>query len=146
MIDASKGFVKDGNKNRLREQDIHRIVDVFTKQLEVAKFSRFVPTKEIEEKEYNLNLPRYIDSQEEEDLQNIESHLQGGIPNVDIDALSKYWQVCPNLQKDLFKPADRQGFSELTIGEDEIKKTEDELQKLTDNYIKEVDNNCNKIE
>lgn len=123
MIDASKGFVKDGNKNRLREQDIHRIVDVFTKQLEVAKFSRFVPTKEIEEKEYNLNLPRYIDSQEEEDLQNIESHLQGGIPNVDIDALSKYWQVCPNLQKDLFKPADRQGFSELTIGEDEIKKT-----------------------
>lgn len=123
MIDASKGFVKDGNKNRLREQDIHRIVDVFTKQLEVAKFSRFVPTKEIEEKEYNLNLPRYIDSQEEEDLQNIEAHLQGGIPNADIDALSKYWQVCPNLQKDLFKPADRQGFSELTIGEDEIKKT-----------------------
>jgi type I restriction enzyme M protein len=123
MIDASKGFVKDGNKNRLREQDIHRIVDVFTKQLEVAKFSRFVPTKEIEEKEYNLNLPRYIDSQEEEDLQNIEAHLQGGIPNADIDALSRYWQVCPNLQKDLFKPADRQGFSELTIGEDEIKKT-----------------------
>lgn len=123
MIDASKGFVKDGNKNRLREQDIHRIVDVFTKQLEVAKFSRFVPTKEIEEKEYNLNLPRYIDSQEEEDLQNIEAHLQGGIPNADIDALSKYWQVCPNLQKDLFKPADRQGFSKLTIGEDEIKKT-----------------------
>jgi len=106
MIDASKGFVKDGNKNRLREQDIHRIVDVFTKQLEVAKFSRFVPTKEIEEKEYNLNLPRYIDSQEEEDLQNIEAHLQGGIPNADIDALSKYWQVCP-----------------ITIGEDEIKKT-----------------------
>lgn len=123
MIDASKGFVKDGNKNRLREQDIHRIVDVFTKQLKVAKFSRFVPTKEIEVKEYNLNLPRYIDSQEEEDLQNIEAHLQGGIPNADIDALSKYWQVCPNLQKDLFKPADRQGFSELTIGEDETKKT-----------------------
>ncbi|PIR62493.1 MAG: type I restriction-modification system subunit M [Candidatus Pacebacteria bacterium CG10_big_fil_rev_8_21_14_0_10_42_12] len=123
MIDASKGFVKDGNKNRLREQDIHRIVDVFTKQLEVAKFSRFVPTKEIEEKEYNLNLQRYIDSQEEEDLQNIEAHLQGSIPNADLDALSKYWQVCPNLQKDLFNPAERWGFSDLTIGEDEIKKT-----------------------
>jgi type I restriction enzyme M protein len=123
MIDASKGFVKDGNKNRLREQDIHRIVDVFTKELEVAKFSRFVPTKEIEEKEYNLNLPRYIDSQEEEDLQNIEAHLQGGIPNADVDDLTKYWQVCPNLQKDLFKPAGRQGFSDLTITEDEIKKT-----------------------
>jgi len=123
FIDASKGFVKDGNKNRLREQDIHRIVDVFTKQLEVAKFSRFVPTKEIEEKEYNLNLPRYIDSQEEEDLQDIEAHLKGGIPNADVDALSKYWQVCPTLQKDLFKPADRQGFSELTISDDDIKKT-----------------------
>jgi len=123
MIDASKGFVKDGNKNRLREQDIHRIVDVYTKKQEVAKFSRFVPNQEIAEKEYNLNLPRYIDSQEEEDLQNIEAHLQGGIPNADVEALSKYWQVCPNLQKDLFKPSVRQGFSELTISEDEIKKT-----------------------
>ena len=87
MVDASKGFVKDGNKNRLREQDIHKIVDVFSKQLELPKFSRLVPLTEIEEKEYNLNLPRYIDSQEDEDLQDIEAHLKGGIPNSDIEDL-----------------------------------------------------------
>ncbi|MEH2301116.1 MAG: type I restriction-modification system subunit M [Nostoc sp.] len=81
MIDASKGFVKDGNKNRLREQDIHKIVDVFNKQLEVAKYSRIVSLGEIEANEYNLNIPRYIDSQEEEDIQDIEAHLLGGHPS-----------------------------------------------------------------
>lgn len=81
MIDASKGFVKDGNKNRLREQDIHKIVDVFNKQLEVAKYSRMVPVEEIAGNEYNLNIPRYIDSQEEEDIQDIEAHLLGGYPS-----------------------------------------------------------------
>ncbi|MEI2420585.1 N-6 DNA methylase, partial [Arthrospira platensis SPKY2] len=67
MIDASKGYIKDGNKNRLREQDIHRIVTVFNHQLEIEKFSRFVPNKEIkEDNEYNLNIPRYIDNGEPE--------------------------------------------------------------------------------
>ncbi len=77
MIDASKGFEKDGNKNRLREQDIHKIVDVFNKQLEIEKYSRIVPVTEIEANEFNLNIPRYIDSQEAEDIQNIEAHLAG---------------------------------------------------------------------
>ncbi len=82
MIDASKGYVKDGNKNRLREQDIHKIVDVFNRQLEIPKYSRMVPNSEIADpkNDYNLNIPRYIDSQEEEDLQDIEAHLKGGIP------------------------------------------------------------------
>lgn len=123
MIDASKGFVKDGNKNRLREQDLHKIVDVFSKQLELPKFSRLVPLSEIEEKEYNLNLPRYIDSQEDEDLQDIGAHLQGGIPNADIEALEKYWAVYPTLKKTLFSKNDRAGYSNLNIGEDEINQT-----------------------
>ncbi len=76
MIDASKGFMKNGNKNRLREQDIHRIVDVFNKQLEIEKYSRMLPVTEIEDKEFNLNIPRYIDSQETEDIQDIEAHLR----------------------------------------------------------------------
>ncbi len=81
MIDASKGFRKDGNKNRLRDQDIHKIVDTFTRQLETTRYSRLVPLAEIEANNYNLNLPRYIDSSEPEDLQDIDAHLRGGIPN-----------------------------------------------------------------
>ena len=76
MIDASKGFMKDGNKNRLREMDLHRIVDVFNKRTEIDKFSRLVKLEEIEANEFNLNIPRYIDSQEAEDLQDIEGHLK----------------------------------------------------------------------
>ncbi|BAY24216.1 type I restriction enzyme, modification chain [Calothrix sp. NIES-2100] len=121
MIDASKGFVKDGNKNRLREQDIHKIVDVFNKQLEVAKYSRMVPVEEIEGNEYNLNIPRYIDSQEEEDIQDIEAHLLGGIPKRDIEALSDYWQVYPTLQQELFEAADRPGYLMLKIPGAEVK-------------------------
>jgi type I restriction enzyme M protein len=124
MIDASKGFVKDGNKNRLREQDIRKIVDVFNGQLEIPKYSRFVLAKEIEEaNEFNLNLPRYIDTQETEDIQNIDAHLHGGIPNVDIDALSVYWKVCPTLRHSLFKSSARAGYSELAIDKTEAKKT-----------------------
>ena len=102
MIDASKGFEKDGNKNRLREQDIHKIVDVFNKQLEIEKYSRMVPVTEIEANEFNLNIPRYIDSQDAEDMQDIEAHLLGDIPNADIDALHPYWEVYPALRKTLF--------------------------------------------
>ena len=75
MIDAGKSYIKDGNKNRLRSQDLHKIVDVFTKQLELPKYSRIVSITEIEKNEYNLNIPRYIDSGELEDIQDIEAHL-----------------------------------------------------------------------
>lgn len=103
MIDAGKGFMKDGNKNRLREQDIRKITDVFNGQLEIPGYSRMVSVAEIEQNEYNLNIPRYIDSQETEDIQDIEAHLKGGIPVTDIDALSNFWEVFPRLRKSLFK-------------------------------------------
>ncbi len=98
MIDASKGFIKDGNKNRLREQDLHRIVDTFTRQTDVPRYARLVPFDEIADpkNDFNLNLPRYIDSSEPEDLQDIEGHLRGGIPERDLDALGDYWQVLPS--------------------------------------------------
>ena len=84
-----KGFVKDGNKNRLRAQDIHKIVDVFTRQIELPRYSRMVPLAEIADpaNDYNLNIPRYIDSSEPEDLHDLDAHLNGGIPDRDIDAL-----------------------------------------------------------
>jgi type I restriction enzyme M protein len=123
MIDASKGFIKDGNKNRLRAQDIHRIVDVFTRQLEVPRYSRMVPVTEISDtkNDFNLNLPRYIDSTEPEDLQDIEAHLRGGIPNRDIDAFDQYWQVIPSVRASLFEKANRQGYSQLRIKIADIK-------------------------
>lgn len=122
MVDASKGFIKDGNKNRLREQDIHKITDVFNKQIEVPKFSRFVSYKEISDpkNDFNLNIPRYIDSQEIEDIQDIEAHLLGGIPNADIEALQEYWKVYPSLRKQLFKEG-RKGYSLLTIDHSQLK-------------------------
>jgi type I restriction enzyme M protein len=123
MVDASKGFEKDGNKNRLREQDIHKIVDVFNKQLEMEKYSRMAPITEIEANEFNLNIPRYIDSQEGEDIQHIEAHLLGGIPNDDIDALHLYWDVYPTLRKTLFTTGNRVNYSKLLIAHDAIKPT-----------------------
>jgi len=123
IIDASKGFMKDGNKNRLREQDIHKIVDVFNRQLELPKYSRMVPFSEIEKNDYNLNIPRYIDSQDEEDLQDIEAHLHGGIPDRDIDVLHEYWETFPRLRKKLFSATGRKNYSKLAITHDSIKKT-----------------------
>jgi len=122
MIDASAGFIKDGNKNRLRSQDIHKIVDVFTRQLDVPKYSRMVPMDEIEKNEFNLNLPRYIDSSEPDDIQDIEGHLKGGIPTADIDALSRYWEVRPQLKAALFKP-NRPGYVDLAVEKSAIKST-----------------------
>jgi type I restriction enzyme M protein len=104
MIDASAGYMKDGPKNRLRDQDIHKIVDVFNKQSELRRYSRMVPLEEIEKNDFNLNLPRYIDSQQTEDLQDIAGHLQGGVPEADVQALEAYWAVCPKLQQSLFSP------------------------------------------
>ncbi|PKO04923.1 MAG: type I restriction-modification system subunit M [Chloroflexi bacterium HGW-Chloroflexi-3] len=121
MIDASKGFIKDGNKNRLRHQDIRKIVDVFNGQLEIPGYSRMVPTAEIRENEFNLNIPRYIDSSELEDIQDIEAHLKGGIPNRDIEALEKYWKDFPSLKEQLFMTADRDGYSQLKVEKDQIK-------------------------
>ena len=140
MIDASKGFVKDGNKNRLQAKDIHKIVDVFTKQLEIPKFSRLVPFSEIrdEKNSYNLNIPRYINSQEKEDIQDIEGHLKGGITVNDIDDLEKYWKVYPAVRKLLFSPL-RDGYLKLKVEKSEIKSTifeHDEFEKYLETLNK----------
>lgn len=123
MIDASKGFMKDGNKNRLREQDIHKIVDVFNSQTETPKYARMVGVDEIEANDYNLNIPRYIDSTEPEDMQDIAAHLLGGIPNRDIDDLARYWELFPGLKGRLFAANSRPGYGELRVPAAEIKTT-----------------------
>lgn len=131
LIDASKGFIKDGPKNRLREQDIHRIVDTFTRQANVPRYARMVPFDEIADakNDYNLNLPRYIDSTEPEDLHDIEGHLRGGIPERDLDdpdsALADYWRVLPGVRATLFEPFDasggRPGYARLTLPLPEVR-------------------------
>lgn len=124
MIDAKNGYIKDAAKNRLREQDIRRIVDVWQAQRDVPHFARFVPMEEIERNDYNLNIPRYVSAPDTEVLQDIEAHLRGGLPEHDIDQLSEYWDVCPSLRNDLFSDRPiRAGYYELRCSVDAIRDT-----------------------
>ena len=125
IIDASRGFRKDGNKNRLRAQDIHRIVDVFNKQTEVPGYSRMVLLAELASpaNDYSLNIPRYVDSSESEDLHDLDAHLNGGIPDRDIDTLNCYWTVFPALRQTLFEGNGRVGYSEPSIDTQHVKAT-----------------------
>jgi type I restriction enzyme M protein len=125
MIDASKGFEKDGNKNRLRSQDLRKIVDVFNNRIEVPRYSRMVPVTEIASgaNDYNLNIPRYIDSSEPEDLHDLAAHLSGGIPVRDVDALQPYWTVFPTLREALFRSNGRPGYLEPKVEPAQVKAT-----------------------
>ena len=124
MIDASRGYVKDGNKNRLRERDIYRIITTFNEQITTdPKYARFVPNDEIEKKNgYNLNITRYIDSTDPEDIQDIYAHIHGGIPAVDIDSLSKYWDVFPSLKAELLTAISEKYYS-LNVEHENIRQT-----------------------
>ena len=123
MIDARNGFRKDGSKNRLRDQDIYKIVDAYNNLVDVSGYSRMVTFEEISNSinEYNLNLPRYIDSSKPEDLQSIEGHLRGGIPEFDIEKLNSYWKVFPSIKNLLFEKTGRQGFLKLKVPIKEVK-------------------------
>lgn len=122
MIDASDGFMKEGPKNRLRAQDVHKIVDVFNRQEEIPGYSEIVSFEEIQKNEFNLNLPRYIDSRQTEDIQDIAGHLQGGIPVADVDSLAAYWEICPELRQTLFSD-NRPGYVDLAVDKADIKST-----------------------
>ena len=142
MIDASKGFQKDGAKNRLRERDIHRIVDVFNGLKEIPGYAGMVPLAEIasETNNYNLNIPRYIDSSEPEDRHDLAAHLHGGVPDRDIDALGAYWDVFPTLRSQLFSPNGREGYSDARIAADGVRAVvlEHEEFKAHENRVRHV--------
>ena len=124
MIDAKSGYIKDGAKNRLREQDIRRIVDVWQSQRDVPHFARFVHIEEIEHNDYNLNIPRYVSASDTEILQDIDAHLYGGLPKHDIDQLATYWDVCSSLRGDLFSEhPTRKGYYSLNCEQDAIRDT-----------------------
>lgn len=122
MIDAKAGYAKDGPKNRLREQDVRKIVDTWEAQKRVAHYARFVEKEEIVRNEYNLNLPRYIDSKDTEIVQDIEAHLRGGLPTHDIELLQHYWEACPGLKEALFAPdTQREGYMKLNCSNDQVR-------------------------
>lgn len=140
MIDASHDFVKDGNKNRLRERDIYKIVTTFNEQItDDPHYARFVPMSEITGKnDYNLNISRYIDSGISEDLQSIEAHLKGGIPAYDVDGMERYWSVFGLLKNKLFSVL-REGFYQLNVSKDEVRPLIHEDEEFS-SYADKIDN------
>ena len=122
MIDASRDFVKDGNKNRLRERDIYKVVSTYVSRTELPHYSRFVENAVLRENGYNLNIPRYIDSGVREDIQSIDAHLSGGIPETDVEALDPYWRHFPDLRGRLFSKF-RKGYLKLKVAKDDVRRT-----------------------
>jgi len=143
MIDASKGFMKDGNKNRLREQDIEKVVQTFINKEEIKGYSRFITYKEImEENDGNLNVPRYIQKIDDSLPQNIASHLKGGVPGVDINSIEKLWRISPELKKEIFTCINEEhNVFKLVMSPDEIETaiSEDE------NIKNEKENECGEL-
>ena len=115
IIDASKGFVKDGKQNRLRACDIKRIADTVRDRKDITGFSKKVSREEIRSNGYNLNIPRYVDSSEAAEHFDIYATMFGGIPNTEIDALQKYWDAFPSLRSDLFTPQADKPYADLKV-------------------------------
>lgn len=120
MIDASKYFVKEGNKNRLREEDIKKITDTYLNRIEIDCYSKNVLISDVEKEEYNLNIPRYIDSFDDDVVQDIKAHLLGGIPKRDIEKLNKYWNIAPKLKNKLFNNNEKDGYLDLVISKEKV--------------------------
>lgn len=114
IIDASKGFVKDGKNNKLRDCDIKRIADTVRLRSDEKGFSLKVSRDIIRQNNYNLNIPRYVDSSEAPEQFDIYTTMFGGIPNSEIDLMGKYWEALPSLRRDLFQPAEDKPYSAIT--------------------------------
>lgn len=102
IIDASKGFIKEGKNNKLRASDIKRIADTFIKRENVPKYARVVSREEIRSNDYNLNIPRYVDSSEAAEHWDVYASMFGGIPMAEIDEMGEFWTAFPALKKALF--------------------------------------------
>lgn len=118
IIDASKGFIKEGKNNKLRASDIKRISDAVAARADYPKFSRVVTQDEIRKNDYNLNIPRYVDSSESAESWDIYASMFGGIPKSEIDELYEYWKAFPNLKQTLFND---NGTPYLTLAANDIK-------------------------
>lgn len=149
IIDAKDGYTKDGPKNRLREEDIQRIVDAWNNHKDITYFARFVLFSEIKKNKYNLNIPRYITPKDNEILQDIKAHLDGGLPKYDIEQLKRYWEACPNMKEDLFiGQKDNKGYFELKCKKEEIRDiiwNHKDFETQKDQYSKHYNNWLNDV-
>ena len=134
IVDASKGFIKVGKNNKLRASDIKRIVDVVTKRESVEKFSKVVSRDEIRNNEYNLNIPRYVDSSEASESWDIYASMFGGIPWSEIDELKEYWHAFPYLKSALFENTSSD-YCKLTATDiKKVIKDHNDIQSFENNY------------
>ena len=120
FIDASKGYVKVGKNNKLRACDIKKIVDTVIERKTIEKYSRVVSKEEVRKNDYNLNIPRYVDSSEKLESYDIYASMFGGIPNYEIDEYQDYWSAFPSLKTELFEEIS-DGYSQVKA--DDIQKT-----------------------
>jgi len=133
IVDASKGFVKVGNKNQLRASDIRKITDAVIHRESIDKFSRVVSIEEIRSNDYNLNIPRYVDSSDEVETWDIYSIMNGGIPKQELKSLNKYWESFPTLKDDLFEELNS---SYVTLKNEDIKPTVSKNQEIVDYLLR----------
>lgn len=120
IIDASKGFIKEGKNNKLRDSDIKKIVDTFKKRLSIDKYSKVVSRDEIRQNDYNLNIPRYVDSSEKAESWDIYALMFGGIPEKELNDYKEYWDAFPTLRADLYSKARN---SYYALNTDDVKGT-----------------------
>lgn len=140
FVDASKAFAKVGKNNQLRARDIRKIVDAVTKRLEIPKFSRRVSRETIRENDYNLNIPRYVNSAEADEQWDIYATMFGGIPNTELDNFSTMWNAFPSLRDQLFEDSGN-GYSRLIHAPEDIKKVicdNSEVSAFAGNYSRAI--------
>lgn len=148
MINASKNYIKDGNKNKLREKDIKKIVDTYLDKIIEENYSKDILIEDIAKEEYNLNITRYIDANEPNKVQDVHAHLNGGIPKYNINLLDKYWKVAPTLKEILFKDNKNANYFDLAVDKNEIEniiKNSHELANYKNELNLKIENWENKV-
>lgn len=140
IIDASKGFVKEGKNNKLRACDIKKIVDAVINRCDVPKFARVVSRSEIRENDYNLNIPRYVDSSDEQESFDIYASMFGGVPTEEINKYNEFWKAFPSLKDELFRKVN-DNYSELSTEEiSEVINNNSEVIAFKNNFEKSLEN------
>ena len=140
IIDASKGFIKEGKNNKLRACDIKKIVDAVINRCDIPKFARVVSRSEIRENDYNLNIPRYVDSSDEQESYDIYASMFGGVPNEEIEKYEEFWKAFPSLKNELFNQINN-NYSELSVQEiSEVINNNSEVKVFKENFEKSLEN------